>query len=701
WPQRRAPCDARHGPHPAGGPAVPRHDRRGEPADGRVPSELLAQAANRLGARLRPHPWDSRASRPARPDALRRRAPAGWARARVDARGLDSADRRAIARPCTRRDRARVRGDPRDPRARHDDSPRRGDLYAHRRRRRHRARRRDGIDRPDRLSRRALQGSDGRRDLPRNAVGGTGATHRCHRDPCGDRGARIDLRPGRNRNDADLRHAADPRHVAGLDGDDRELRWVGSHGRCRMEPRLGHRNRVPDHVRAGDRHRTGLGSAADGASRVRLRDGDVHHDLCCRDRLREPRAADLWTLPEERVAGGERGHRHLPGSRPLVPEPHDGARLDRAHGRARAVPDANTVGACDPRRGAGPGCRSSHGRSGDEAVSAHHGSCVGARRDRWCLSGGQVLRVPGSGRPAPARGADRRDLWRAGEPAGDAVCGIRDRSHPGHCRGGRRDNLVPADPLRDHPAGADRPASWAEGPTRGGAAVSATTTAETAVPLASTRIGRGRTMSVAEKAGVVALVALAALIPLVWSNDYAIGVIVTAMITLVLNTSWNFVLGIAGVWNFGQLAIYALGGYGTGLLMLHTPLPPPLAILGGGALAAAVSVLLAFPTLRLHGIYTSLLTFSFAQVFLFIVVNDPAGLTGGSFGFPTVKGLYSFLSPTAALHAYFWTILAVAVAATLLVAWIRSSRLGIALRTIRDSPAYAAARGISPLKYRV
>jgi branched-chain amino acid transport system permease protein len=231
--------------------------------------------------------------------------------------------------------------------------------------------------------------------------------------------------------------------------------------------------------------------------------------------------------------------------------------------------------------------------------------------------------------------------------------------------------------------------------------VSATTTAETAVPLASTRIGRGRTMSVAEKAGVVALVALAALIPLVWSNDYAIGVIVTAMITLVLNTSWNFVLGIAGVWNFGQLAIYALGGYGTGLLMLHTPLPPPLAILGGGALAAAVSVLLAFPTLRLHGIYTSLLTFSFAQVFLFIVVNDPAGLTGGSFGFPTVKGLYSFLSPTAALHAYFWTILAVAVAATLLVAWIRSSRLGIALRTIRDSPAYAAARGISPLKYRV
>jgi branched-chain amino acid transport system permease protein len=224
---------------------------------------------------------------------------------------------------------------------------------------------------------------------------------------------------------------------------------------------------------------------------------------------------------------------------------------------------------------------------------------------------------------------------------------------------------------------------------------------ETASPSPGARIGRGRPLSGGEIAGIVALVFVVALIPLVWSNAYALGVMITAMIVLVLNISWNFVLGVAGVWNFGQLAIYAIGGYGAGLMMLHTPLPPPLAIVVGGLAAAGVSVLLAFPTLRLHGIYTSLLTFSFAQVFLFVVVNDPKGLTGGTFGFPTVPGLFSFLSPTASLHAYFWTMLAVVIAATLAVARIRASRLGIALRTIRDAPSYAAARGISPLKYRV
>ena len=38
--------------------------------------------------------------------------------------------------------------------------------------------------------------------------------------------------------------------------------------------------------------------------------------------------------------------------------------------------------------------------------------------------------------------------------------------------------------------------------------------------------------------------------------------------------------------------------------------------------AAFVSVLLAFPTLRLFGIYTSLLTFSFAEVVQYVALND-------------------------------------------------------------------------------
>lgn len=217
----------------------------------------------------------------------------------------------------------------------------------------------------------------------------------------------------------------------------------------------------------------------------------------------------------------------------------------------------------------------------------------------------------------------------------------------------------------------------------------------------SARVGRMPRLSGSSWAGIVALVVVIAVIPLFYSNNYILTVMITGGIVLVLNTSWNFVLGIAGVWNFGQLALYALGGYGAGLLMLHTGLPGVVCVILGGVISSGISILLAFPTLRLYGIYTSLLTFSFASVVQLVIVNDGSGLTGGSFGLDTVKGLYPGFAPNAQIHAYYWTVLAVILAATYGVARIRSSRLGIALQTVRDAPAYAAARGVNPLKYRI
>ncbi len=197
--------------------------------------------------------------------------------------------------------------------------------------------------------------------------------------------------------------------------------------------------------------------------------------------------------------------------------------------------------------------------------------------------------------------------------------------------------------------------------------------------------------------GIGVAVLLAALFPLVYTNPFYMTVIVTAEIVLILNISWNFILGIAGVWNFGQLAIYALGAYSSGWLMLHQDwLPLPLAIIGGGLFSAFISVLLAFPTLRLFGIYTSLLTFAFAEVVQYVALNDPRGLTGGSFGYPTVPALFSTADQTAYLRNYYWLCGAIAIAACFAVAWLRSSHLGIALRSLRDSPQYAASRGVDP-----
>ncbi len=197
------------------------------------------------------------------------------------------------------------------------------------------------------------------------------------------------------------------------------------------------------------------------------------------------------------------------------------------------------------------------------------------------------------------------------------------------------------------------------------------------------------------------LIAIAAFVPIVYTSQYGLGVLTTMLILMVLNTSWNLLIGIAGVWNFGQLAVYAIGGYATGIIMLRTGIPAPLALIGGGLAGALISAMLAFPTLRLKGMYTALLTFSFAQIVSMVIVNDNTGLTGGPFGLPAIDGLFTGMTPEGSLKAYYWLGLAVVVASLFVVAFIRRSNFGLSLTALRDSAGFAAARGVNPMRTQV
>jgi branched-chain amino acid transport system permease protein len=200
--------------------------------------------------------------------------------------------------------------------------------------------------------------------------------------------------------------------------------------------------------------------------------------------------------------------------------------------------------------------------------------------------------------------------------------------------------------------------------------------------------------------GVVLLLAI--VFPIVWPNDYVIDVALTALIWMVLNQSWNLQLGIGGIWNFGQLAIFAIGGYVSALVALRWGLPPVVGMLLGGLAAAAVSVVIAFPVLRLRGIYASLLTFSFGEVVRLLVISDESGLTGGSFGLSGIPGLaFDELPPDARQRAYYWIALALVVLTAVSVYLFIHSPLGAALKALRDAPGYAASRGVSPMTMQI
>lgn len=203
-------------------------------------------------------------------------------------------------------------------------------------------------------------------------------------------------------------------------------------------------------------------------------------------------------------------------------------------------------------------------------------------------------------------------------------------------------------------------------------------------------------------AAAAAAVVLAAVLPIVWPNDYVIDVALTALIWMILNQSWNLQLGIGGIWNFGQLAIFAVGGYVSALVAIHWGLPASAAMVVGGLAAAAASIVIAIPVLRLRGIYASLLTFSFGEVVRLLVISDESGVTGGTFGLSGIPNIaFAGLSPDARQRAYYWLALALVVLTAAVIYVYIHSPLGTALKALRDAPEYAAARGVSPMRMQI
>jgi len=217
----------------------------------------------------------------------------------------------------------------------------------------------------------------------------------------------------------------------------------------------------------------------------------------------------------------------------------------------------------------------------------------------------------------------------------------------------------------------------------------------TPAPAAKAKLARTLNWSKTPVAPTIVVVIVLAFIPLVWRNDYIISLLVLMLLFSLMTQSWNLTIGMCGIWNFGQLAIIAIGGYATGLLTIKLGwsawLALPVGVLAGG-LAAVIMVA---PQHRLRGIYASMLTFAFAEVVRLLIIADSSGFTGGPFGLTGVKGLFDNLSSTWNLRAYFWLTLVLCAAVMLLVHRMMNAPFGMGLVSLRESIRFSIGMGIN------
>jgi branched-chain amino acid transport system permease protein len=184
----------------------------------------------------------------------------------------------------------------------------------------------------------------------------------------------------------------------------------------------------------------------------------------------------------------------------------------------------------------------------------------------------------------------------------------------------------------------------------------------------------------------VALVALAATVK---TDGYVANILMQAATYAIAVFGLSIVLGLCGQINLAQAAFFALGAYSVALGTVDYHLPFWLCLLGGMALALAAGAGLGLSTLRLGGHYLAMVTISFQQILTVVLINA-IGLTHGPDGVSSIGRPAGFASG----QAY----LALAVAALAIsgyLVWrLADTRLGRAMRAVRDNELAASAAGI-------
>jgi branched-chain amino acid transport system permease protein len=195
--------------------------------------------------------------------------------------------------------------------------------------------------------------------------------------------------------------------------------------------------------------------------------------------------------------------------------------------------------------------------------------------------------------------------------------------------------------------------------------------------------------------GAVVLVALA--LTLMLTERYHHRVLTLVLVWATMGLAWNIISGYAGQISFGHQAFFGVGAYVTVLLVVGVRLTPWLGLVVGAVAAVAAAVLIGFPTFRLAGIYFALATLAYPLILR--IFMDFLGYQ--EVAIPMVRDQPALYMQFTDPRAYDLLALAALAGTLLLSHWIETSRLGYALRALKENEQAAEASGIDTFRSKM
>jgi branched-chain amino acid transport system ATP-binding protein/branched-chain amino acid transport system permease protein len=198
--------------------------------------------------------------------------------------------------------------------------------------------------------------------------------------------------------------------------------------------------------------------------------------------------------------------------------------------------------------------------------------------------------------------------------------------------------------------------------------------------------------------GFLVFALILAAVPLMAGNEYALRLFMLFLIYGVIAVGLNVLVGLTGLVSLGQAGLFALGSYTGAILATRLGFDIIASCVGAAILSAAFGVLLAYPTVRVKGVYLAVVTIAFG-----IIVENVAiewqSLTGGTMGLTSIPRPNVFGIKLSGFA--FYVVLAVTLFVfTLLIHNLKISRYGRTMLAVSQSETASRALGINPTAMR-
>jgi branched-chain amino acid transport system permease protein len=179
-------------------------------------------------------------------------------------------------------------------------------------------------------------------------------------------------------------------------------------------------------------------------------------------------------------------------------------------------------------------------------------------------------------------------------------------------------------------------------------------------------------------------------------DGYVLNILMQATTFAVAVFGLTVVLGLCGQINLAQAAFFGLGAYAVGLGTTDYQVNFWVCLVAGSLLALAAGALLGMTTLKLGGHYLAMVTISFQQIVTLVMINA-IWLTRGPDGVSKIGRPALFQSQQSFLA------MCVAVLAVIgyLVWHLPDTRMGRAMRAVRDNELAAGVAGIDIFRTKV